>query len=369
MARRARSDSKAVVTTPRFPFEPRANEIRVGEKPRREPWRHPLERATEPPVFVPNDAAYRAWLFTTLADLAEHFTRALQWAPAIDEDGGALRETARILRATAFALARRDRAWLEKAGDLARRALAKESSSIRVPALAYFAEDRLSWAPGPYLLAGADIVLRRPQLAEGLKRAVYSFLVTRQNVNVDAELLRSAARELAELFSLVLRGCDELAAKCERRDDLSALEASFTKALAAAERSRLSAPPDVRSSEDRVRHVENEIQKLQDFAEKLVLAGLRALGYPRAGLRTLFSFVDKRAKKGAPPPQLTWPAPLEPPWPMPADAPEAPARSTPITPKTARTASKAPRRTAKGASKGAPRRPEGTPRSSRKHPG
>lgn len=340
----------------------------MGEKPRHEPWRHPLERATDPPRWVPNDAAYRAWLFATLADLAEHFTRAHHWAPAIDEDVAALRETARILRATTFALARRDRAWLEKTGDLARRALAKETSSIRVPALAYFAEDGVSWAVGPYLLDGADIVLRRPRLAEGLKRAVYSFLVTRQNVNVDAELLRSAARELAELFSLVLRGCDELAAKCERRDDLPALEATFTKALAGAERSKLSAPPDVTSPEDRVRHVENEIQKLQDFAEKLVLGGLRALGYPRAGLRTLFSFVDKRAKKGAPPPQLTWPAPLEPPWPMPAEAPEPPAQITPIAPKTRGSASKARRRTVKGASKAAPRRPEGTARSTRKHP-
>lgn len=280
-------------------------EVRFGDRPceRPEPWRTPLERATQPPAFVPADPAYDAWLRSTLADVAQHFTLAFLREKIAGRDGQErLLETARVLRATALALASTDDVWLRRAGDQARRFLRREPRrTYRVPTLLYADIASRSYEP-PFVLASGDLVSATPEAKLWIRDMVAKPLWRFRNPTAQTQWLQRAAEEIAMLFVAALKAHPIVFAECSQPDNETAVIDAFREALPNAprlvrlEEEQTSSALQQESRLDRF-HRENEAIEL--FAEQLVKLGLRKLGYPERQVRNFFSLVGKRAKKQA----------------------------------------------------------------------
>jgi hypothetical protein len=284
-------------------------QIRFGERPsgRPEPWRTPLERATQAPIFPPVDPGYDAWLHATLADIAEHFALAFLRDDYNAADGRERSlETARILRATALALATSDDEWLREAGDEARRFLQRQpGKKHRIPTLLYASVSERSFEP-PFDLAWADLVSTSSDARIAIRETVAKRLWGFRNPTAESPWLQRAAEEIAMWFMASLRAHPTVLGDCSQPDNEHAVVDAFREALPNAPRfgANHSAAEQAGASTSLPRgsnleRVQREIEAIHDFAEQLVRLGLRRLGYPEGKARNFFSSVDKSSKKQA----------------------------------------------------------------------
>ena len=227
-------------------------------------------------------------------------------------------DSARLLRGIAFALARRDEKWLGQTGDAARRLLQRMSKDLRVPTLVHVDGYQ---STAPFSLVAGDIVPKRTQIADRLRELVQSVLVRRQNVALHQPFHRAASAELAGSFRAIVRAYPSLAKKCLRLEVAGDLETAFFRELALAPRTNFADPPAGSAAGDGlVRHVLSELQTLEEFAERVAVAGLEVLGYPARDLRNYYDYARKRRAKRATLPiqRMLTRVLLEPPWALPS---------------------------------------------------
>jgi hypothetical protein len=295
----------------------RQEEIKVGPLPAPpEPWLTPLDRATWPPRLS-DHPAYRSWLFATLADIAEHFRGAAFVCEARnDADVLLVTNAARVLRSLAFALATRDNAWLASMGERAGACLRRESRELRVPTRVWV--DGNSSSPS-FTLPTGDIVLKRTEAADCLRSTISSVLIVRRNAATHPRIHREVAAELTEAFAAAVRAYPLIARRCSRLDALNALRKTFYAELDREPSRVLDLDEKSLSADERLRRILSEMEDVNLLAETFVVSGLRALGYPRAELRSFWDHTRKRAKLGEPTVKLMIGAEvLEPPWPFPS---------------------------------------------------
>jgi hypothetical protein len=301
-------------------------ELRFGPRPAQEPpWAEPLDRATQPPLLAPDDARYDDWLLATLADLAEHFALAFSRAEMSgDARGARLRSIARILRATTLAAGGcgGDDENLERMGESAGRylrAAAERQEQLSLPTLSYAAKlarqhrvptrlyiDGSSCDP-PFVLPAADVGGTPLELKTWLRTLMRSFLVRYPNPGSDPAWLRRIAGEMSDAFVGVLSGQRSLAAECRRPTDRQAVEDElvteldgtprWTTTQEVADALRAGPTPTSESDEARVSRIMRQMETFDAFAEQLVCAALRAVGFPRAN--GFYDYERKRVKKQA----------------------------------------------------------------------